>query len=351
MHNLQFTDDQTLILDTVAKFVADAVAPHAQERDEHRTFAREEFSGLAELGLFAMPIAEDRGGAGMGLLPFAASCEEIGVQSGSLARLLVGQVQCAAALAHAGSDAMGDVATGGKVAAWIGLEHGIACSGGSLTGKAELVPGAGEADVLLVAAKDGAKTVIAVVDAGKCKRTALRALGFQSAAPARVEFANSACTIAAEGADADAATRAAETIAFVGSAAACVGGGRASIVAAKKHASERIAFGKPLLGQQAVARKLVESQRAVDAARQLVFHAARLADLGENAEAASLQARIAAVDAAVLASDEAIQIHGGFGYTVEYHVERHYRDAKATEVLDGGNERCKDRLAALQFSA
>jgi alkylation response protein AidB-like acyl-CoA dehydrogenase len=76
-----------------------------------------------------------------------------------------------------------------------------------------------------------------------------------------------------------------------------------------------------------------------------------MCDLGEDAEAASLQARIAAVDAAVLASDEAIQIHGGFGYTVEYHVERHYRDAKATEVIDGGNERCKSRLAALQFNS
>jgi alkylation response protein AidB-like acyl-CoA dehydrogenase len=76
-----------------------------------------------------------------------------------------------------------------------------------------------------------------------------------------------------------------------------------------------------------------------------------MCDLGEDAEAACLQARIAAVDAAVLASDEAIQIHGGFGYTVEYHVERHYRDAKATEVIDGGNERCKSRLAALQFNS
>ena len=56
MHNLQLTDDQTLILDTVTKYVADAVAPHAQERDEHRTFARDEFAGLAELGLFAMPM-------------------------------------------------------------------------------------------------------------------------------------------------------------------------------------------------------------------------------------------------------------------------------------------------------
>ena len=101
--------------------------------------------------------------------------------------------------------------------------------------------------------------------------------------------------------------------------------------------------------QQAVVRKLVERQRGIDAARQLVYHAARVHDLGQDAERAALQARIAAVDAAVYAADEAIQIHGGFGYVVEYHVERHYRDSKTTEVLDGGNERGRDRLAALQF--
>ena len=63
-----------------------------------------------------------------------------------------------------------------------------------------------------------------------------------------------------------------------------------------------------------------------------------------------MQARIAAVDAMVLAADESIQIHGGFGYTVEYHVERHYRDGKTLEVLDGGNDSLRDRLAAATFA-
>jgi alkylation response protein AidB-like acyl-CoA dehydrogenase len=61
-------------------------------------------------------------------------------------------------------------------------------------------------------------------------------------------------------------------------------------------------------------------------------------------------ARITAVDAMVSAADEAIQIHGGFGYTVEYHVERHYRDGKMLEVLDGGSDAMRTRLAALQMA-
>ena len=63
-----------------------------------------------------------------------------------------------------------------------------------------------------------------------------------------------------------------------------------------------------------------------------------------------MQARITAVDAMVAAADESIQIHGGFGYTVEYHVERHYRDGKTLEVLDGGSDRLRDQLARRQFA-
>ncbi len=351
MHNLQLTDDQTLILDTVKKFVQDAVAPHAQERDEHRQFARDELAGLAELGLFGLPVPEDKGGVGMGLVPLAAACEEIAVHSGSLARLLTAQVQCALALAHGSQSDVRDAIIGGaKVAAYVGQEHGIALQNGKLAGSAELVPAAAAADLLVVAARDGKELALAIVEARSVKATALRSLGFASAAPARVAFADAAATVVATGAAAAAGARAAELAAMVGSAAACVGMGRASVQLAHKHAGERIAFGKPLLAQQAVVRKLVESLRAVDGARHLAFHAARLHDLGQDGEAVAMAARVAAVDAAVAAADEAIQIHGGFGYTVEYHVERHYRDAKTTEVLDGGNERCRDRLAALQFS-
>lgn len=350
MHNLQLTDDQTLVLDTVKKFVQDAVAPTALDRDEHRQFAREEFTGLAELGLFGLPVPEAKGGAGMGLVPLAAACEEIGAHSGSLARLLGTQVQCALALAHASEPGPLDALLGGStIAAWVGLEHGIVCKGGKLAGAAELVPAAAEAGVFVVAARDGADVVLAVVDATAAGRAPLRSLGFASAAPAKIVLGDAAATIVAVGAVAAAAVRRAEVLALVTSAATCVGMGRASVQLAHKHAGERIAFGKPLLAQQAVARKLVESKRHLDAARHLVYHAARLADAGLDAEATALAARIAAVDAAVAAADEGIQIHGGFGYTVEYHVERHYRDAKTTEVLDGGNERCRDRLAALQF--
>ncbi|MFN9331597.1 MAG: acyl-CoA dehydrogenase family protein [Planctomycetota bacterium] len=352
MHNLQLTEDQDMIVDTVRKFVADEVAPKAQELDEHRTFAREHFDGLAGLGVFGLCVGEAAGGVGMGLLPFVAALEAVGAQSGSLARLWIGQAQAAAALEAAGGDAgsaaLGDV-VGGALAAFVGPEHGVTVAGGRLKGMARLVPG-GEAGRFVVAASDAGAPVLLLVDAAACKRTALRALGLQSAACVAVDFTGATATVLATGAAAASAVAKAQLVGWVGVAAAAIVGGFGAIAAAKKHAGERIAFNKPLLAQEAVQRKLVECRRAVDGARQLAWHAARLCDLGQDAPEAAISARVAAVDAMVAAADEAIQIHGGFGYTVEYHVERHYRDGKVFEVLDGGGEALRNRLAALQLA-
>lgn len=350
MHNLQLTEDQEMIVDTVRKFVADVVAPQVLELDEHRTFAREQFTGLAELGMFGLSVAEAHGGAGMGLLPFVAALEGLGVHSGSLARLWIGQAQAAAALEVVEAEALGDVVAGAQLAAFVGLEHGLLLQGGKLAGAARVVPAGMAADCFVVAAVENGAPVLVLVGAADCRRTALRSLGLASAGCGAVAFDGVAATLLATGGAAMTAIARAQVVGWIGVAATAVGGGLGSVLGARKHASERIAFGKPLLVQEAVQRKLVESRRAIDAARQLTWHAARLADLGQDAVEAAISARLAAVDAMVAAADEAIQIHGGFGYTVEYHVERHYRDGKMFDVLDGGGEALRNRLAALQLA-
>lgn len=344
MHNLELTEDQTMILDTVRKFVADAVLPVALEHDEHRQFAGAELGGLAELGLFGLPVAETAGGAGMGFVPLVAALEEIGTVSGSLARLWIGQLQCALALEVAAAPPLEEIVAGERLAVFLGPEHGISAANGQLSGKAELVPGAGEAAVFVVAATQDGQPALFVVDAQGSKRTAQRSLGLCSTAPCRVEFAGSMGAAVATGGTAAQAIARAQLVAWIGGAAVCVGMGAASVTASRRHASERIAFGKPLLVQQAVVRKLVDGRRGIDAARHLVWHAARLLEQGADATPTALQAKVAAAEAAVHAADEAIQIHGGFGYTVEYHVERHYRDAKMFELLDGGADRARDWL-------
>ncbi len=349
MHNLQLSEDQDLIVDTVRKFVADSVAPAAQEHDEHRAFATNEFAGLAELGLFGLAVAEANGGAGMGFVPFVAALEVIGEHSSSLARLWIGQVQCALALESAASPELESVVAGNEPVAFVGPEHGLRLEGGAIVGTARMVPAGAVAKRFVVAATDAGKPVL-LLAIGLGERKALRGLGLASAACANVAFGGAKVAVVASGDGADGAIRRAQFVAWLGTAATAIGGGLASIAASRRHAGERIAFGKPLLAQEAVVRKLVNVRHAVDAARQLVWHAARVQDLGDDATVAAVQARLAAVDAMVFAADEAIQIHGGFGYTVEYHVERHYRDGKTFEVLDGGSEALRSLLAVRQFA-
>jgi alkylation response protein AidB-like acyl-CoA dehydrogenase len=351
MHNLQLNEDQDIVVDTVRKFVADTIAPVAQEADEHRRHLRAEFDGLAELGVYGLLVAEPNGGAGMGMVPFAAALEAVGAQSSSLARLWLEQSQCAAALEVVDASAeLEAVMAGAATASFVGPEHGLRVSGGRVSGTAAVVAGGAAAEHLVVAARDGDSLVLALVAGAAGKRSDLRVLGLASAACARIEFAGAEAKVLATGEVAQKAIRQARLAAWIGTAATAIGGALAAIDAARKHAGERIAFGKPLLVQQAVQRKLVECRRHVDAARQLTWHAARMADLGHDAIDAAIQARISAVDAMVLAADEAIQIHGGFGYTVEYHVERHYRDAKMMAALDSGSDHLRDELARRQFA-
>jgi alkylation response protein AidB-like acyl-CoA dehydrogenase len=350
MHNLQLSDDQEMIVDTVRKFVADVVAGPAQELDEHRSFVGDQFAGLAELGVFGLCVSEAAGGAAMGLVPFAAALEAVGAHSSSLAALWVTQVQAALALEQAGNERAGDAVMGSARFVFVGPEHHCTFANGKLTGTARVVPGGEHAEHFVVAAMANGAAVLVMAAADDAARRSLRGLGLASSGCAAVEFTGSAANELASGATATAAIQKAQVAGWIGVAATAVGGGLGSINAAKKHAGERIAFGKPLLVQQAVQRKLVECRRAVDGARQLVWHAARLADLGQDATGTAIAARLAAVDAMVVAADEAIQIHGGYGYTVEYHVERHYRDGKMFDVLDGGGEALRDRLAALQLA-
>lgn len=349
MHNFELNEDLEMIVGTVRRFVDEQAGPAALEHDEHRQFVRASFEGLADLGVFGLPIAEVAGGAGLGLVAFAAAIEPIAAGCGSTARLLVGQTGgCATALAALATpdDACAALSAGETLGAWVGPEHGVRSDGGALTGEAVLVTAAGEAELLVVAARDAdGKASLWKVEAADVQREPVPALGFRACAPARVRFTKSAATRLAEGGAAEAAIRRAQIATWIGDAALAVGLARASFELSRRHAHDRIAFGKPLFHQQAVAHKLVESMRRAEAARHLAWHAARLADGGADAADAARMAKLEAVTAAVHAGDEGIQIHGGFGYTVEYHVERHYRDAMALTVLDGGAEQLRDQLA------
>jgi butyryl-CoA dehydrogenase len=359
IHNFELSEEQDMIRDTVNRFVQDTVAPNALEHDEQRKFVAHSLEGLRELGILGLPISEAAGGAELGVLSFVVALEGLGKACGSSARLLLTHTGlCGRALDGMNNEAarelVGKIAAGEVLATFVGLEHKIQATAGKdgflLSGRAPLVTAATEAGALIVAATDadGAALLFSVEPAA-ASIEATPALGFRASAPGSITFE---ATLVASGAmlasgeEARAALRRADLLAWIGGGAIAIGMATAAIEAARRHTAERVAFGKTLDKQQAVAHKLAESERLTRAARHMVYHAARLADAGEDATQDARMARLTALEAALLSSDEGVQVHGGYGYTAEYHVERFYRDAQTLKVMDTGTEILLDLIAA-----
>lgn len=124
----------------------------------------------------------------------------------------------------------------------------------------------------------------------------------------------------------------------IGIAAQALGIATGAYELALKYAKERETFGKPIIKHQAIAFKLAEMATDIEAARLLVYRAARMKDLGQDYTFASSMAKVFASETAMKHTVEAVQIHGGYGYVKEYHVERLMRDAKITQIYEGTSE-------------
>lgn len=124
----------------------------------------------------------------------------------------------------------------------------------------------------------------------------------------------------------------------IGIAAQALGIAAGAYELALAYAQTRKAFGKPIIEHQAISFKLAEMATRVEAARRLVYKAAWLKDQGQDYALASSMAKVYASEAAMWVSTEAVQIHGGYGYVKEYHVERLMRDAKITQIYEGTSE-------------
>jgi alkylation response protein AidB-like acyl-CoA dehydrogenase len=124
----------------------------------------------------------------------------------------------------------------------------------------------------------------------------------------------------------------------IGIAAQAVGIARAAFDAARRYASERVQFGKPLKDHQTIGNMLADMATRLNAARLLVHHAARLRSAGRPCLSEASQAKLFASELAEQICSNAIQIHGGYGYLEDYAVERHYRDARITQIYEGTSE-------------
>ena len=124
----------------------------------------------------------------------------------------------------------------------------------------------------------------------------------------------------------------------IGIAAQALGIAAGALERATRYSRERTSFGVPISHHQSIAFKLAEMATLVEAARLLVYQAARDKDAGRSYSLSGSMAKLFAAEAAMKVTTEAVQIHGGYGYVREYHVERMMRDAKITQIYEGTSE-------------
>lgn len=367
--DFELGEEDVLLRDTVRELCDLRVRPQAGAFDEARAIPRELLRELGAMGLLAMERPEDEGGAGLGAVAASALVEELAAADGALA-LLVG-VHNWQGLGHAAAGLRGSeraaelpaMAAGERLVAWALPEDArVAVAAGShdlalpvtarrdgdtwvLDGEVRYVLGAARAGRIVIFGRTdhGPTAWLVDADAAGVTTSPVRTLGARAAGTAHVRLAAVRVPEARHLGEPGAALveawpRLVRT--QLGLAAVACGILRGALQVSAAYAQERRQFGQPIASFQAIQWKLADMATTLDAAWLLTLRAAWLVDAGRPhakvAEAAA-RARLLAGTAAVRGTSEALQIHGGYGYTREYPVERSLRDARACETTEGGS--------------
>lgn len=363
------TDEQKLVRDSVREFAEAEVAPLAAAIDRDHRPPLETIPKLAELGLLGMIVPTEYGGSGTDMLSYIIAIEELARTCATTAVMVEAHTSLATwPILHYGTAAQKEaylpaLASGEKLGAFALTEPGAGTDAGAvattavrdgdsylLNGQKVFITGGGYADVFIVIARttdQGAPhrgLSAFIVDRGLPGFTVgegERKLGIRGSSTPPLMFADVRIPLdALLGTEGDGFRIAMATLdgGRTGIAAQAVGIAQGALEAAVGYASERVQFGKPIAAQQGLNWMLADMATDIEAGRQLTYHAALLEQAGEPFGDAAAKAKLFCGQMASRVTGQAVQIHGGNGYTEAYPVERAYRDAKITEIYEGTNE-------------
>jgi short-chain 2-methylacyl-CoA dehydrogenase len=359
-------DDHRLLQQTVRDFAEQEVAPVAEELDREKRFPYEIVAKMGELGWMGIPFPEEVGGAGGTTLQYALAVEELTRVDSSVAITmcahtslgtqpvyLFGSAEQKAALLpdlcagrklgafgltepEAGSDA-GNVRTRAALedGEWVvnGAKQFITNAGTDISGHVAITARTGEGEISNVIVENGT--------AGYEQGTPYRKMGWNASDTRPLTFTD--CRVPEENLLGPRGQGFRQflhilDIGRIGVAAMGVGLAQGALDEALAYAKERRAFGQPISKFQAIQGKLADMATEIEAARLLTYKAAYLKDEGRNFTLTAAQAKLKTGRLAVRACEEAVQIHGGYGYIEEYPVCRFYRDAKILTIGEGTDE-------------
>ena len=368
--DFDLSNEQRLIQETVRDFARSEVAPVAEELDRTKSFPYEIVARMSELGFMGIPFPEEYGGGGADTLSYAIAIEELARIDSSVAITVAANTSLGTSpIYYWGTEEqkqewLPDLCAGKRLGAFGLTEPEAGSDAGNTKTRAELVDGEwvinGAKQFITNSGTDisGCVTITAVTgqtDRGPEISNLIvpnGTPGYEVGEPYRKMGWNASDTrpLAFD----DARVPEANLLGPRGEGfhqfLQILDGGRISVAAmgvglaqgaldeAIKYAKERQAFGKPISKFQAIQAKIADLSSQIEAARLLTWRAAVEKDRGENSSLTAAQAKLITGRLAVRASEEAVQIHGGYGYIEEYPVCRFYRDAKILTIGEGTDE-------------
>ena len=366
--NLDLTEEQQLLQRSVREFAEAEVKPHAKEIDETGRFPLDTFKKAAELGLTGIAVPENYGGAGMDHVSYAIVIEEISRVCASTGTILSVQnsLYCDP-IYRFGTDEQKQkflipYARGEKIGCYALTEPQAGSNAAALATKAvrkgdayvvngtkAWITNGGAADAALVYVntqpEKGEKGITALVVEKGTRGFAVgkeeKKLGVHATACTELSFSDCEVPVANRiGNEGEGYKVALSTLdgGRIGIAAQATGIAQGAFEAALSYAQQRQAFGHPIADFQAIQFMLADMATELDAARLLARRAAWKQDSGARFTMEASIAKLFASEMSTRVTHKAIQIHGGYGYSREYPVERNYRDARITEIYEGTSE-------------
>jgi len=360
--------DHLMVRDAVRTFVREAITPHAAQWDREKTFPKDVHRQLAGLGAYGVLVPEEYGGAGLDALALAVILEEIAAGDGGTSTAIsVNNCPVCSILLTYGNEAqkrewLTPLARGEMLGAFCLTEPQAGSDASALrttatrdgdayvlNGVKQFITSGRNGDVAIVmavtektAGKRGISAfIVPTTTPGYIVARVEDKLGQHSSDTAQIVFDNcrvpAANVIGAEGEGYRIALSGLEG-GRIGIAAQSVGMARAAFEAALAYAKERESFGEPLFAHQAVQFRLADMATQLEAARQLIWHAASLKDAGQPCLTEAAMAKLFASEAAERICSAALQIHGGYGYLSDFPLERIYRDVRVCQIYEGTSD-------------
>ncbi len=365
---IDLTDEQRLLQTTCRDFAAAELLPHARQWDEEKHFPAEAVTKLAELGLLGIAVPMEWNGAGMDNVGYAVAMEEIsrGCASTGVIMSVNNSLYCDPLLKYGNDEQkrawLAPFASGEKLGCFALTEPEAGSDAAAqkttaekkgdayvIRGSKNFITNGPQADAVVLFAMTnraaGNKGISAfVVDLhspGVVRGHKDRKLGICASGSCSLFFEE--CVVPLKnrlGAEGDGFKIAMSTLdgGRIGIASQALGIARAAYEEALHYSKERKAFGQPIAQLQAIQFMLADMATEIDAARLLVHRAASLKDRGVRHSRESAMAKLFASEMSTRCANKGLQIHGGYGYTKEFDAERHYRDAKITEIYEGTSE-------------